>query len=115
MTCLPSRRPRWPPRAAPGIPPPRAGPLGNLGNAYQELRRFEEAIGCYWESLTIFRETGDRHGESAALNNLGLVTGSRPGEPHKNPTSTRPGPPPQDPHGHGGIPRHIPALLLKSR
>ena len=35
------------------------------------------------------------------------------GEPHKNPTSTRPEPPPQVSHGHDGIPRHTPALLLK--
>ena len=37
--------------------------LSNLGNAYRELRRFEEAIGCYQQSLAIYRETGDRHGE----------------------------------------------------
>jgi hypothetical protein len=35
--------------------------------------------------------------------------------PHKNPTSTRPGPPPQDPHGHDDIPRHTPAPVLKWR
>jgi hypothetical protein len=35
------------------------------------------------------------------------------GVPHKNPTSPPPGPPPQTSHGHGGIPRHTPALLLK--
>ncbi len=35
------------------------------------------------------------------------------GGPHKNPTSPRSGPPPQDPHGHDDIPRHTPALLLK--
>jgi tetratricopeptide (TPR) repeat protein len=45
--------------------------LGNLGNAYQELRRFEEAIACYQESLAISRETGDRHREGTALGNLG--------------------------------------------
>jgi hypothetical protein len=35
------------------------------------------------------------------------------GVPHKNPTSTGPEPPPQDPHGHDSIPRHTPAFLLK--
>ena len=45
--------------------------LNNLGEAYRELRRFEEAIGGYQESLVIRRETGDRHGEAQTLNNLG--------------------------------------------
>ena len=35
------------------------------------MRRFEEAIGCYQQSLAIKRETGDRHGEGQTLNNLG--------------------------------------------
>jgi hypothetical protein len=35
--------------------------------------------------------------------------------PHRNPTSPRPGPSPRDPHGHDGIPRHTPALMLKLR
>jgi len=47
--------------------------LNNLGNAYQELRRFEEAIDCYQQTLAIFRETGDRHGEGIALGNLGVT------------------------------------------
>jgi hypothetical protein len=34
-------------------------------------------------------------------------------EPHKNPTSPRPGPAPQVPHGHDGIPRHTQALVIK--
>jgi hypothetical protein len=34
-------------------------------------------------------------------------------EPHKNPTSPRPGPAPQVPHGQDGIPRHTPVLLVK--
>ena len=45
--------------------------LNNLGNTYTELRRFEEAIGCYRQALVIFRETGDRYGEGQGLNNLG--------------------------------------------
>ena len=47
--------------------------LNNLGIAYEELRRFEEAIGCYQEALAIYRETGDRRGEGQTLNNLGIV------------------------------------------
>jgi len=45
--------------------------LNNLGGAYGELWRFEEAIGCYRDALVICRETADRHGEGGTLNNLG--------------------------------------------
>jgi tetratricopeptide (TPR) repeat protein len=45
--------------------------LNNLGIAYGELRRLEEAIGCYQQSLAIFRETRDRYGEGQILTNLG--------------------------------------------
>jgi tetratricopeptide (TPR) repeat protein len=47
--------------------------LNNLGLAYWELRRFEEAIGCYRDSLAIRRETGDRYGEGRTLTNLGTA------------------------------------------
>ena len=47
--------------------------LNNLGIAYVELRRFEEAIGCYEQSLAICEETGDRHGEGMTLSNLGIA------------------------------------------
>jgi tetratricopeptide (TPR) repeat protein len=47
--------------------------LNNLGNAYQELRRHQEAIDSYQQALAIKRETGDRHGEGQTLNNLGLA------------------------------------------
>ena len=63
MTCSPSQEAalaaarRSEDRAAEG----RA--LGNLGIAYAELRRFEEAVDCFQRSLAIKRETGDRHGE----------------------------------------------------
>ena len=36
-----------------------------------ELRRFEEAVDCYQQSLGIKRETGDRYGEGLTLSNLG--------------------------------------------
>jgi tetratricopeptide (TPR) repeat protein len=45
--------------------------LTNLGIAFDELRRFEEAIDCYQQDLTICREVGDRHGEGRTLTNLG--------------------------------------------
>jgi hypothetical protein len=35
--------------------------------------------------------------------------------PTEIPQVRLPGPPPQTSHGHGGIPRHTPALLLKWR
>ena len=35
------------------------------------MQRFEEAITVLQDAAAIFRETGDRHGEGMALNNLG--------------------------------------------
>jgi hypothetical protein len=37
------------------------------------LQWFEEAIGCCQQSLAIFRETGDQHGEGMTLTNLGIA------------------------------------------
>ena len=37
------------------------------------MRRFEEAITACQDAAAIFRETGDRHGEGMALNNLGIA------------------------------------------
>jgi hypothetical protein len=34
------------------------------------VRRFDEAITAHQDAAAIFRETGDRHGEGAALDNL---------------------------------------------
>ncbi len=34
------------------------------------MRRFEEAITAHQDAATIYQETGDRHGEGMALNNL---------------------------------------------
>jgi tetratricopeptide (TPR) repeat protein len=47
--------------------------LNNLGIAYRELRRFEEAVDCFQQDITICQETGDRGGEGQTLNNLGEV------------------------------------------
>jgi hypothetical protein len=37
------------------------------------VRRLDEAIRAHEEAASIYRETGDRHGEGIALNNLGLA------------------------------------------
>ena len=47
--------------------------LANLGSAYLDLRRFEEAIARYEQALTIFQAAGDRDHESKILNNLGIA------------------------------------------
>jgi tetratricopeptide (TPR) repeat protein len=47
--------------------------LNNLGNAYRELRRFEEAVDCSQQSLAICPETGDRYGEGQIMENLGIA------------------------------------------
>ena len=39
----------------------------------EELRQFDEAITVYREAAAISSETRDRHGEAAALNNLGIT------------------------------------------
>ena len=40
---------------------------------WREVRRFEEAVTAHQDAAAIYRETGDRHGEGAALNNLGVA------------------------------------------
>jgi tetratricopeptide (TPR) repeat protein len=45
--------------------------LTSLGNAYQSLGRYQEAIAFYEQSLAIDREIGDREGEATSLGNLG--------------------------------------------
>ena len=44
--------------------------LNHLGVALREMGRFDEAITAHQDALAIFRETGDRHREGQALNNL---------------------------------------------
>ena len=48
-----------------------ADALTILGNALQEVRRFEEAITACQDAAAIYRDTGDHHREGMALNNLG--------------------------------------------
>jgi hypothetical protein len=40
------------------------------------VRRFEEAVSAHQEAVAIFRETGDRHREARALDNLGQAAGA---------------------------------------
>jgi tetratricopeptide (TPR) repeat protein len=47
--------------------------LNNLGAALQEVQRFKEAITAHQDAATIYRETGDRHGQGSALVNLGVA------------------------------------------
>jgi tetratricopeptide (TPR) repeat protein len=47
--------------------------LNNLGVAYRQRRRFDEALACHAQSLDISESTGDRHGEGRALNNSGIT------------------------------------------
>jgi tetratricopeptide (TPR) repeat protein len=44
--------------------------LTTLGNALQEVGRFEEAITACQQAAQIFRDTGDQHSETIALRNL---------------------------------------------
>jgi spore cortex formation protein SpoVR/YcgB (stage V sporulation) len=37
------------------------------------VRRVEDAITAHQDAVAIYRETGDRHSEGIALNNLGLA------------------------------------------
>jgi tetratricopeptide (TPR) repeat protein len=45
--------------------------LINLGNVYLDLHRFEEAIDCCQQSVTICRQVGHRWGEGRSLALLG--------------------------------------------
>jgi tetratricopeptide (TPR) repeat protein len=45
--------------------------MGNLGLAYADLGRMDEAIAHYQQALAIHRESGDRRAEGNALGNLG--------------------------------------------
>jgi hypothetical protein len=49
---------------------PSDSALTNLGGALRQVRRFEEAITAHQDAAAIFRETGDRHREGIALDNL---------------------------------------------
>ncbi len=47
--------------------------LSNLGNAYDYLGKYQQAINYHQQSLDIAREVGNRQGEAASLGNLGLA------------------------------------------
>lgn len=44
-----------------------------MGLALLKMGCVEEAITAYQNAADFFQETGDRHGEATALNNLGLA------------------------------------------
>jgi tetratricopeptide (TPR) repeat protein len=46
--------------------------LGNLGKAYYDSSRFDQAIQQSSQALDIFRELKDRAAQGVALNNIGL-------------------------------------------
>jgi len=53
-----------------------SGLLGQFllpGPDLKEVRRFDEAITACQDAAAIYRDTGDHHGEGAALGNLGLA------------------------------------------
>ena len=47
--------------------------IGNLGNAYSDLNRLDEAIACHRESLHLSTATGNLRGRAADHLNLGIV------------------------------------------
>ena len=47
--------------------------LNNLGVAYRQRRRFDEALACHAQALNISESTSDRHGEGRALNSSGIT------------------------------------------
>ncbi|MEV4313759.1 tetratricopeptide repeat protein [Actinocrispum sp. NPDC049592] len=49
----------------------------DLNVAYDFRGKYEEAIDCLTEGLTIFQLLGDHHGQSACLNGLGVVYDSQ--------------------------------------
>ncbi|TCP57325.1 DNA-binding SARP family transcriptional activator [Tamaricihabitans halophyticus] len=47
--------------------------LGGLGNAYDELREYEESVACHERAAELFDEIGHEHGAAWNANNLGVV------------------------------------------
>jgi tetratricopeptide (TPR) repeat protein len=46
---------------------------GGIGNVYQHLGEYPQAIAYYQQALTTAREVGDRHNEGIQLGNIGVV------------------------------------------
>lgn len=46
--------------------------LSGLGDVYDDLERYDDAIRCHAQALDVHRQLDDRRGEATALNNLGV-------------------------------------------
>ena len=64
--------------------------LNNLGIAFAQQLRCEEAIGYLRHALAIRCEIGDRHGEAYSLNNLATRFNTCAGTPRALPVTSRP-------------------------
>ncbi|MFE1335980.1 ATP-binding protein, partial [Streptomyces microflavus] len=51
----------------------RASVWNNLGNALQDLRRFDDALHAFETARDLYQQTGDTHGEASVWNNLGTA------------------------------------------
>jgi tetratricopeptide (TPR) repeat protein len=51
----------------------RGDVLSHLGTLYRESHRYDEALACLDEAVTVFQQLGDRHGEGLVLRTLGHV------------------------------------------
>jgi tetratricopeptide (TPR) repeat protein len=54
-----------------GSPYGRANTWDSLGYAHHHLGEHREAIDCYQQAITLFRDIGDRHAEAITLDHLG--------------------------------------------
>jgi tetratricopeptide (TPR) repeat protein len=59
-------------RAA-GDGPAEAWLLSGLGDVYDDLERYDEALACHTRALEAHRRLGDRRGEATDLNNMGVA------------------------------------------
>jgi CHAT domain-containing protein len=51
----------------------QASALNGLGECYRKLRRYEESLDYYQQSLSLSQEQKNQRGQGVVLNNLGLV------------------------------------------
>jgi tetratricopeptide (TPR) repeat protein len=51
----------------------RANGLGNLGNQYCSLNRFDDAMECQQEALELHKQAGNKRGEAATYGNIAVI------------------------------------------